>query len=135
MVIIALVFLPLLTLQGLEGKLFSPVALTIVLALLSALVLSLTLIPVLSFYLLKVKQGHHEPWLMRQIGPRYAALLKQAFNRKRLVFSIAGASLVATVGAYMVTGKTFLPTMDEGSVIVQLTKLPSISLEIGRAHV
>ncbi|MGD9665577.1 MAG: efflux RND transporter permease subunit, partial [Novosphingobium sp.] len=62
--IIALVFLPLLTLEGLEGKLFSPVALTIVLALLSALVLSLTLVPVLAFYLLKVKQGHHEPWLM-----------------------------------------------------------------------
>jgi cobalt-zinc-cadmium resistance protein CzcA len=69
MAIIALVFLPLLTLEGLEGKLFAPVALTIVLALLSALALALTLIPVLSFYVLKVVAvehgGHHEPWLMR----------------------------------------------------------------------
>ena len=129
LVIIALVFLPLLTLEGLEGKLFSPVALTIVLALLSALVLSLTLIPVLSFYLLKVKGGHHEPWLMRQIGPRYSWLLGKSFERKRLVFSIAGAALAVTVGAYTITGKTFLPTMDEGSLIVQLTKLPSVSLE------
>ncbi|MDD3800054.1 MAG: CusA/CzcA family heavy metal efflux RND transporter [Novosphingobium sp.] len=129
MAIIALVFLPLLTLEGLEGKLFSPVALTIVLALLSALLLSLTLIPVLAYFLLKVKQGHHEPWLMRQIGPRYARLLEGAFGRKKLVFTVAGVALLLTGGAYAVTGKTFLPTMDEGSVIVQLTKLPSISLE------
>ena len=129
MAIIALVFLPLLTLQGLEGKLFSPVAKTIVLALLSALLLSLTLVPVLAFYVLKVKQGHHEPWLMRQIGPRYARLLEGAFARKRLVFSIAGIGLLLTGFAYTVTGKAFMPTMDEGSVIVQLTKLPSISLE------
>ncbi len=127
--IIALVFLPLLTLEGLEGKLFSPVALTIVLALLSALVLSLTLIPVLSLYLLKVKQGHHEPWLMRKISPGYAWLLDRAFGRKKLVFTVAGIALVLTGFAYTITGKTFMPTMDEGSVIVQLTKLPSISLE------
>lgn len=129
MAIIALVFLPLLTLEGLEGKLFGPVALTIVLALLSALVLSLTLVPVLAFYVLKVRGGHHEPWLMRQLGPRYAQLLKSAFSRPRLVFMAAGASLLISGLAYSVTGKTFLPTMDEGSVIVQLTKLPSVSLE------
>lgn len=127
--IIALVFLPLLTLEGLEGKLFGPVALTIVLALLSALVLSLTLVPVLAFYGLKVRHGHHEPWLMRKIGPKYAHLLGSAFGRKRLVFTVAGGSLVVAGLAYAVTGKTFLPTMDEGSVIVQLTKLPSVSLD------
>ena len=127
--IIALVFLPLLTLEGLEGKLFAPVALTIVLALLSALVLALTLIPVLSFFGLKSSgAGHHEPWLMRQIAPRYATLLAGAFARKRLVFGVAAVSLVLTGVAYSLTGKTFLPTMDEGSVIVQLTKAPSISL-------
>ena len=128
MAIIALVFLPLLTLEGLEGKLFMPVALTIVMALLSALVLSLTLVPVLAFFVLKVREGHHEPWLMRQLGPRYSRLLASAFGRKRLVFSVAGVSLLLTGLAYSVTGKTFLPTMDEGSVIVQLTKLPSVSL-------
>ncbi|KHK90904.1 efflux RND transporter permease subunit [Novosphingobium malaysiense] len=131
MTIIALVFLPLLALQGLEGKLFSPVALTIVLALLSALVLSLTLVPVLAFYVLKVRadEGHHEPWLMRQVGPRYHSLLTAAFARRKLVYTVAGIALLLTGVAYSVTGKTFLPTMDEGSVIVQLTKLPSISLE------
>lgn len=126
--IIALVFLPLLTLQGLEGKLFAPVALTIVLALLAALVLSLTLVPVLAYYGLKPQGGHHEPWLMRQLSPRYTRLLEGAFARKRAVFVAAGAALTLAGGAYAVTGKTFLPTMDEGSVIVQLTKLPSIAL-------
>lgn len=131
--IIAIVFLPLLTLEGLEGKLFAPVALTIVLALASALVLSLTLVPVLAYYLLKVKatraEHHHEPWLMRQIAPRYHALLVGAFAHKRRVFAVAGIGLALAGAAYSVTGKTFLPVMDEGSVIVQLTKLPSISLE------
>jgi len=127
--IIAIVFLPLLTLEGLEGKLFSPVALTIVLALVSALLLSLTLIPVIAFYLLKVKEGHHEPWLMRKISPRYHGLLNGAFARKKLVYIVAGVSLLLTGVAYSVTGKTFLPIMDEGSVVMQLAKLPSVSLE------
>ena len=130
--IIAIVFLPLLTLEGLEGKLFGPVAMTIVLSLASALVLSLTLVPVLAFYLLKVKVDadglHHEPWLMRQIAPRYHALLARSFAHKTRVFIIAGIGLVLAGAAYTMTGKTFLPVMDEGSVIVQLSKLPSISL-------
>jgi len=131
--IIAIVFLPLLTLEGLEGKLFAPVALTIVLALASALVLSLTLVPVLAFYLLKVKandaEHHHEPWLMRKIAPAYHALLAGSFAHKGRVFTAAGIGLALAGAAYTLTGKTFLPVMDEGSVIVQLTKLPSISLE------
>ncbi|WP_086617886.1 efflux RND transporter permease subunit [Erythrobacter tepidarius] len=131
--IIAIVFLPLLTLEGLEGKLFGPVALTIVLALASAMVLSLTLVPVLAFFLLNVKVDasghHHEPWLMRQISPRYHALLEGAFAHKRRVFTIAGIGLALAGAAYAITGKTFLPVMDEGSVIVQLSKLPSIGLD------
>lgn len=129
MAIIALVFLPLLTLEGLEGKLFAPVALTIVLALLSALLLSLTLIPVLAYFLLKVKEGHHEPWVMRKLSPFYARTLGASFAHKKRVFAVAGVSLLLTVGAYTVTGKTFLPTMDEGSVVLQLSKLPSVSLD------
>ena len=126
--IIALVFLPLLTLEGLEGKLFAPVALTIVLALLAALILSLTLVPVLAYFVLKIPDGHHEPWLMRKLSPFYERLLGGAFTRKPVVYGIAGISLLIAGLAYNVTGKTFLPTMDEGSMIVQLTKLPSISI-------
>ncbi|WAC23794.1 efflux RND transporter permease subunit [Blastomonas sp. SL216] len=128
MAIIALVFLPLLTLEGLEGKLFAPVAMTIVLALLSALILSLTLVPVLAYFGLKRSEEHHDPALMRWMTPRYARLLDAGFAHPRRVFAAAGAALVLAGGAYAVTGKTFLPTMDEGSIIVQLTKLPSIGL-------
>lgn len=129
MAIIALVFLPLLTLEGLEGKLFGPVAMTIVLSLISALILSLTLVPVLAYFGLKRSEGHHEPWLMRQLAPRYARLLDAAFAHKPRVFIGAGVALLLAGGAYAVTGKTFLPTMDEGSIIVQLAKLPSIGLD------
>ncbi|OAN53412.1 efflux RND transporter permease subunit [Sphingobium sp. TCM1] len=126
--IIALVFLPLLALQGLEGKLFAPVALTIVFALAGSLLLALTLVPVLSSF--GLKNGHHgEPWIMRQLSPRYHALLETAFAHKRVVYGLAAAGLVIAGMAYGAVGKTFMPTMDEGSVIVQLTKLPSISLD------
>jgi len=126
--IIALVFLPLLALQGLEGKLFAPVALTIVFALAGSLLLALTLVPVLSSF--GLRSGHHgEPWVMRQLSPRYQALLETAFAHKRVVYGLAAAGLVIAGMAYGAVGKTFMPTMDEGSVIVQLTKLPSISLD------
>ncbi|MEO0031708.1 MAG: hypothetical protein RIS94_1466 [Pseudomonadota bacterium] len=125
--IIALVFLPLLSLQGLEGKLFAPVALTIVFALAGSLLLALTLVPVLAS--LGLKAGHHgEPWIMRWLTPRYRALLDAAFARKKVVYGLSAAGLVLAGVAYTAVGKTFMPTMDEGSVIVQLTKLPSISL-------
>ncbi len=131
MAIIALVFLPLLTLEGLEGKLFAPVAMTIVLSLISALMLSLTLVPVLAFYLFgREAESHHEPWLMRQLTPRYERLLDASFAHKPRVF-IGRWRLPCCWRAEptAVTGKTFLPTMDEGSIIVQLTKLPSIGIE------
>lgn len=129
LLIIALVFLPLLTLEGLEGKLFSPVALTIVLALLSALVLSLTFVPALSYFVLRQQDGHHEPWLMRKIAPAYARALEWAFGNRRTVSFIAGGSLLLAGVAYTFTGKTFLPTMDEGATLVQLAKLPSVNID------
>lgn len=127
-VIICLVFLPLLSLQGLEGKLFGPVALTIVFALSGSLVLSLTLIPVLSSLLLD--SGHHgDPILMRILSRGYGWLLKAALAFPLPVFAIAAAALVAMVVGYGAVGKAFMPTMDEGSVIMQITKLPSINLD------
>ncbi len=127
-VIICLVFLPLLSLQGLEGKLFGPVALTIVFALSGSLVLSLTLIPVLSSLLLGSGQ-HGDPILMRILSRGYGWLLKAALAFPLPVFAIAAAGLVAMVIGYGAVGKAFMPTMDEGSVIMQITKLPSINLD------
>lgn len=129
MAIIVIVFLPLLTLQGLEGKLFIPVALTIVFALSGSLLLSLTVIPVLTSYLLKPSSGHHEPWLPRQAMRLYEPLLAWSLANSRKVITTAVAALAATIAAFFLLGKAFMPTMDEGDILMQLAKLPSISLE------
>lgn len=128
MLIIVVVFLPLLTLQGMEGKFFVPVAMTIVFALASSLVLSLTVIPVLASYLLK-KVSHEDPWLPRHMLRLYEPALAFALKRQKIVFAVAGAMLVVAVGVYMLVGKTFMPTMDEGNIIISTEKLPSVSLE------
>ena len=127
-IIIALVFVPLLSLEGLEGKLFAPVALTIVFALIGSLLIALTLVPVLSSYGLK-EGGHGEPWIMRKVGPVYRNLLNNAFARKNWVYGLSAAGLVIAVAAYLAVGKTFMPSMDEGSVVMQVMKLPSVTLE------
>ncbi|WP_026224995.1 efflux RND transporter permease subunit [Methyloversatilis thermotolerans] len=127
-VIIALVFLPLLSLQGLEGKLFGPVALTIVFALAGSLLLSLTVIPVLALGLLRA-DSHADPWLPRTLARLYAPLLQRALAAPRVVGGIALALGAVALVLYAGLGKTFMPTMDEGSLIVQLEKLPSIGLD------
>ena len=126
--IICLVFVPLLSLQGLEGKLFAPVALTIVFALSGSLLLSLTLIPVLSAMALKTGT-HAEPWLMRKITPVYRALLDRALRRPAPVYGLAGVGIGVAVFSYAMIGKTFMPTMDEGAILLQLAQLPSVNVE------
>ncbi len=130
-VIICLVFMPLLTLQGLEGKLFGPVALTIIFALAASLLLSMTAVPVLCSLLLH-ERVHHQPWLMRQIERGYRPLLDWSLRHTRWMGLIAGITLVIGAVAYLATGKTFMPTMDEGDVLIQLVKQPSISLDASR---
>ncbi|MFN3397016.1 MAG: efflux RND transporter permease subunit [Sulfurimicrobium sp.] len=127
-VIIIVVFLPLLTLQGLEGKLFIPVALTIVFALAGSLILSLTVIPVLASYMLK-HSGHDDPWLVRKLTAVYMPALAWALRHGKLVAAGALAALALTVAVYPLIGKTFMPTMDEGDIIIGIEKLPSINLQ------
>ena len=125
--IIIIVFLPLLTLQGLEGKFFAPVALTIVFALAASLVLSLTVIPVFAAMLLSTKP-HNEPWLVSRATKVYMPALKWALGNNKLVIGIAVVLLLLTAGVYTQIGKTFMPTMDEGDIILGTEKLPSITL-------
>jgi len=125
--IIVIVFLPLLTLQGLEGKLFGPVAMTIVFALTGSLILSLTVIPVLASLLLK-QVSHEEPWLPRKLLQWYQPILAWCLTNSKKVFIGAAAMLAASVLVFTQIGSTFMPTMDEGDIIVQLEKLPSITL-------
>ena len=130
-VIICLVFMPLLALQGLEGKLFAPVALTIIFALAASLLLSMTVVPVLCSVLLR-ERPHKEPWLMRQITRGYRPLLAWSLAHARWMGLIAGGVLAVGVLAYTATGKTFMPVMDEGDLLIQLVKQPSISLDASR---
>jgi cobalt-zinc-cadmium resistance protein CzcA len=125
--IIIIVFLPLMTLQGLEGKLFIPVALTIVFALAGSLLLSLTVIPMLASYMLKTA-SHEDPWLVRKALALYSPLLDRALANERKVLGTAIAMLAVTAVVYTFIGKTFMPEMDEGDIIMQTAKLPSINL-------
>jgi cobalt-zinc-cadmium resistance protein CzcA len=127
-VIIIVVFLPLLTLQGLEGKLFIPVALTIVFALAGSLILSLTVIPVLASFMLK-QGGHGDPWLVKKLTAVYMPALDWALKHGKLVAIGALVALALTVAVYPLIGKTFMPTMDEGDIIIGIEKLPSINLQ------
>ncbi len=125
--IIIIVFLPLMTLQGLEGKLFIPVALTIVFALAGSLLLSLTVVPMLSSLLIKTA-SHDEPWLVRKAMAIYSPMLARALQRERVVIVAALTMLVISGGVYTLIGKAFMPEMDEGDLIMQVSKLPSINI-------
>ena len=126
--IVIIVFSPLLTLSGLEGKLFTPVALTIVFAMFSALVLSLTLVPMFSSLLLN-KNSSKEPKIVKWLQEKYSISLKLVLNGpKKYVLSSVGVLFLSLI-LFTQIGKAFMPTLDEGDIIVQLEKSPSISLE------
>ena len=126
--IIIIVFIPLLTLQGLEGKLFIPVALAIIFALTGSLLLALTVIPVMTSYVL-TSGSHRDPMLVRAAQRVYTPALDWALKNERKVMAAALIGLVAAGFAYTKLGKTFMPTMDEGDVIVSVETLPSVNLD------
>jgi cobalt-zinc-cadmium resistance protein CzcA len=126
--IIIVVFIPLLALQGLEGRLFSPVALTIVVALTAALLLSLTVIPALSAHLLRAG-AHAEPWLVRKLHAGYDPLLAYVM-RKPIAVVVAVALGVGAVGVvFPRIGSIFMPVMDEGTPVLTIRKFPTISVD------
>jgi len=127
-VIIITVFMPLLSLQGLEGRLFRPVALTIGFALGAALILSLTVIPALAAYLLRTG-AHQDPWLIRKLHAFYDPLLARAMRRPVTVAAVVGLGLVGAAAAFLHIGSTFVPVMDEGTPVVSVRKYPTISVD------
>ncbi|MDD5053513.1 MAG: efflux RND transporter permease subunit [Sulfuricurvum sp.] len=126
--IIAVVFLPLLTLEGLEGKLFAPVAMTIVFALFGSLVLSLTLIPVVCSLVLK-STPHKETALGAFFNRTYQPMLTFALDKTRTLFISAVIFLLISFSLFAFVGKSFMPTLDEGDIILGIETVPSISLE------
>jgi len=129
--IIIIVFMPLMTLEGLEGKLFRPVALSIVFALFSSLLLALTFIPVLSSFILK-KRPDKESFLMRVLIKAYRPILLGSLRFSKTILLIVITLFGGSLYLASQTGKAFMPTMDEGSIIIGVEMLPSISLEESR---
>jgi cobalt-zinc-cadmium resistance protein CzcA len=126
--IIIAVFVPLLSLQGLEGRLFGPVALTIAFALVAALALALTVVPVMSAWLLRGGDAR-EPWLVRQLHKVYDPFLEWALKRPLVVGGAAGAGLIAAGVAFTQIGSIFIPVMDEGTPVVTVRKHPTIGVD------
>ena len=126
--IIIIVFMPIFSLIGLEGKLFKPLAITISLALIGSLVLSLTVIPVLASLLMK-SVAEVDPWLVRILKRAYRPIVAFALRARALVLSVAVALLVIAGFLYTRIGAEFMPTLDEGTIVVIVEKLPSIGLK------
>lgn len=127
-VIIIVFFMPILTLQGLEGKMFRPLAQSIVYALLGTLVLSITIIPVVSSLVLKATP-HSETFLTRFLNRIYAPLLEFFVRNPKKVILGAFVFLIASLSLFPFVGKNFMPTLDEGDVVLSVETTPSISLD------
>lgn len=127
-VIIIIVFVPIFTLEGVEGKMFSPMAWAICFALSGSILTALFVSPVLSSYLLR--QGEHkERLLMRVLKAVYRPLLARAVDNKHLVVVLAVVTFLASMAAVPHIGTEFIPTLEEGSILIGVTMAPSISLE------
>lgn len=127
--IVVIVFLPIMTLQGIEGKMFRPMAFVFMSALAWALVLSVTVMPVLASLFLVRRMKEAEPVVVRWARSAYAPLLRRALARPGLVVSVAFASFLASVAIASRFGAEFIPKLDEGDIAIQAVRLPSVSLE------
>jgi cobalt-zinc-cadmium resistance protein CzcA len=126
--IIAIILVPLFTLQGIEGKMFAPLALTLLIALLVSLGVAFTTIPVLAD--LALKQGpEREFGFIKKFHHGYLALLDRAMRRPGLTLGLAGGILIASLGAIPFIGTEFMPTLDEGAIAINVVRLPNASIE------
>ncbi len=127
-IIIIIVFLPIFTLQGTEGIMFSPMAFTISFALLGSIVFAVVVAPVLCTYLLKGGQ-HREFILLTKLKALYRPLVTQAIKKRKSVLLVALCIFIASLVAVPFLGTEFIPTLEEGSILIGVTMAPSISLE------
>ncbi|QWT19706.1 CusA/CzcA family heavy metal efflux RND transporter [Bacillus sp. NP157] len=126
--IIIVVFLPLLSLQGLEGKMFKPMAFNISFAMAGSLVLALTLVPVLAALVLKPK-AEKDTRLVGYLKRAYARVLGWSLAHRRVVLGIAAAALIASLALFPFLGKEFMPNLREGAIMWRITSIPSASLD------
>ena len=128
-IIIIVVFLPLFTLEGVEGKLFKPMAFTVAFAMLGSLIVALTLVPVLCSLVFKSSAEEKKSIIMRGLEAVYRPVLDFALRRRFIVIICAIASLVASLVTLPFLGTEFVPELDEGTMSIRVTMNPSISLE------
>ncbi|MGP1716191.1 MAG: efflux RND transporter permease subunit [Methylophilus sp.] len=126
--IIILVFLPLMTLEGMEGKMFAPLAYTIAIALFVSLVLSLTMTPALCSYLLKGGSGEDTKFIQAIKRP-YLKALNWVLNNERKTIIASGLLFIGTIALFPLLGTSFIPEMKEGSIVPGINRVPNISLE------
>ncbi len=126
--IIIIVFMPLFSLDGLEGKLFKPMAFNISFAMAGSMLLTLTIIPVLASLILKPKE-EKDTFLVRWLKKGYLPLLAFGLKRKAIVVLSAVVLLIASLGLFPFLGKEFMPQLQEGSIMWRVTSIPSTSLD------
>ena len=130
--IIVLVYVPILTLGGIEGKMFKPMATTVLFALAASLVIALVVMPVLSWYAFRSTAhhtAHKDTWLMRAIHAGYTPALNRAMRFPKLTLLLAVLVFAGSLTAIPFLGTEFLPNLDEGSLVIMMFRLPGISLE------
>jgi cobalt-zinc-cadmium resistance protein CzcA len=132
--IIMIVFLPILTLEGVEGKLFRPMALTMIFALLGSLVLSLTLMPVLASLLLSARAKEKEPWLVRGARRLYTPVLELALRFRGAIIALALALVTMAGIAATNLGTEFLPKLQEGALVINTIRQAGISIGESTAY-
>ncbi len=126
--IIAIVYLPILALTATEGKLFRPMATTVLLALAGAFILTLTVVPVLASYVVRPKQGEHETWLLRKAHAAYVPLFRRAMRHRWVTLTAGVLSLATGVALFTRLGAEFVPQLDEGDLLIEVRRLPGIAL-------
>ena len=126
--IIMIVYLPILSLTGIEGKMFKPMALTVVFALLGSLILSLTYVPAAMTFLLRGHVSERESFVIRFAKRHYRPVLAYVMGRRRPALAVASAVVLLSVAIFPWLGSEFIPRLDEGALAVQIQQLPSVSL-------
>lgn len=127
--IIAMVYLPILSLEGVEGKMFHPMALTVLFALLGAFVLSLTLVPALASWMLPASMVDRESRIVTYARRIYNPALRVTLRHPMMTAVVATVVLAGSVVFMMTMGSEFVPRLDEGVLIIETNRLPSTSLE------
>ncbi|MCZ2342651.1 MAG: CusA/CzcA family heavy metal efflux RND transporter [Bacteroidales bacterium] len=128
--IIMIVYLPILTLEGIEGKMFRPMVLTVIFALMGSMVLSLTLMPVLASFLLPKKVEEHEPFLMRIAHAIHYPILQFAMHHKAAVLGFAASVIIVAFGMIAPNlGSEFVPRLSEGAIVVGVIRLAGTDLD------